>query len=149
MMAEATDQLAELLDDLALVARIESRRYDPALQETDTLELAGAAAERAGAEWASAAGDGGRVEVDRDAMIRALANLALCARRHGGVERVELTASRNFVAIEPVPDAAAPIILAEDLRDLGAAVARELVEAHGGSLELDGETLRVTVSASP
>jgi hypothetical protein len=37
---------------------------------------------------------------------------------------------------------AAPIVVAEDLRDLGAAAAVRLVGALGGSVALDGETLR-------
>jgi hypothetical protein len=40
------------------------------------------------------------------------------------------------------------ILLAEDLRDLGAATARIVVEALGGSLELDGERLVVSLPAS-
>ena len=38
---------------------------------------------------------------------------------------------------------AAPVILGEELKDLGAIVARQLIEALGGSLELEGEVLRV------
>jgi hypothetical protein len=37
----------------------------------------------------------------------------------------------------------APILLSEDLKDLGAAAARRVVEAVGGSLELEGERLLV------
>src|ERR687886_242269 len=46
MIEAAADQLAELVDELALVARIEARRYDPTLRATDTLSLAETAAER-------------------------------------------------------------------------------------------------------
>ncbi len=37
----------------------------------------------------------------------------------------------------------APIIVGEDLKDLGAAAARGLVVALGGSLEVDGDRLLV------
>jgi hypothetical protein len=42
-----------------------------------------------------------------------------------------------------VTAAAAPVVAGEELRDFGSVVARMTVEALGGSLALDGETLRV------
>ena len=143
IMAEATDQLAELLDELALAARIEGGRWEPALQDVDALELARGAADRAGEERAAASGEGEIVRVDPEAIERALAALAIAAQRHGGVDRVELQAAGREVLIRPVVADAAPVVVAEDLRDLGAAVARKVVEAHGGSVALEGETLRV------
>jgi signal transduction histidine kinase len=145
MIQAGSDQMAELLEELTLVARIESGRYEPNRQEADTLELAGAAASRVG-EKAAAGGRGGTVRVDREAMERALGALALCALRHGEVDGVEVRAEGAEVAIEPVTPGAAPVVLAEELKDLGAAVARYVVEAHGGSLRLEGESLRVQVA---
>src|SRR5438876_2349633 len=40
MIATAAAQLAELLDEMGLAARIEGDRYEPNLQPADTLELA-------------------------------------------------------------------------------------------------------------
>ena len=48
------------------------------------------------------------------------------------------------IAIGPIGDAGA-VILGEELKDLGAAVAVKALRALGGSVELDGETLRVTL----
>src|SRR5437764_8306397 len=45
MIAAAARQLAELLEELSLAARIESERYEPNIQPTDTLELARGARE--------------------------------------------------------------------------------------------------------
>lgn len=146
MIQAASEQIAELLEDLGLVARIEGERYEPILAEADTLELAQAAASRLG-EKATAAGSGGAVHVERDGVERGLASLARCALRHGGLERVELTADGPSVWIEPVTPGAAPILLGEDLKDLGAAAAGRLVEALGGSLELQGERLLVHLPA--
>src|SRR5439155_17736259 len=50
MIETAAGQMAELLDELGLVARIEAGPYDPALRATDTLELAQAAADDLGEE---------------------------------------------------------------------------------------------------
>ena len=43
MMRAAAEQMGELLDELELLARIEAGRYEPALTEVDSLELAHAA----------------------------------------------------------------------------------------------------------
>ena len=40
MIAEASQQMTELLDELGAAARIESGRWEPALREVDTAELA-------------------------------------------------------------------------------------------------------------
>ena len=50
MIEAASTQIAELLDELSLAARIESGRYDPVARETDSLALARGAAERLGEE---------------------------------------------------------------------------------------------------
>jgi signal transduction histidine kinase len=142
MIQSASEQIADLLEDLGLVSRIEAGRYEPSLVEADTLELAQAAASRLG-EKATAAGTGAAVRVDREPVERALAGIARCALRHGGLERVELTADGTSVWIEPLTPGAAPIVLGEDLKDLGAAAARILLEALGGSLTLEGERLAV------
>jgi signal transduction histidine kinase len=146
IMKSAGDQMGELLDALGLVARIEAGRYEPPLVEADSLELAQAAAAKLG-DQAAAGGSGGTVHVDREPVEAGLAALALCAVRHGGLERVDLTASDATVEISPIPAAAAPIVLAEDLKDLGAAAARRLTEAIGGSFELEGERLFVRLPA--
>ena len=146
MIHAAAEQIGELLDDLGLVARIEAGLYEPNLVEEDTLELARAAADRAG-EKAKAVGDGAAARVDRDPVERALAALARCALRHGALERIELAADGSTVAIGPVKAETGPILLSEDLKDLGASAARRVVEAIGGSLELEGDRLLVHLPA--
>jgi signal transduction histidine kinase len=147
MILAGAEQLAELLDDLGLVARIEAGRFEPNLFESNTRELVDAAAARLG-ERAVAAGEGAEVQVDRAHTERSLAALALCAARHGGVDQVELRAEGRDVAIGPVTEDAAPVITGEDLKDLGAAVANRFFEAVGGSVRLEGETLRVAVMSN-
>jgi signal transduction histidine kinase len=147
MIQLAAGQLADILDDLGVVARIEAGRYVPNVSGADALEVAQAAAGRVG-EKAVVGGTGAEVLVDRDATERGLAALARCALRHGGLEEVELTAEGAAVAISPVLENVVPIIIGDDLRDLGAAAARRLVEATGGSLDLDGERLLVRLPTS-
>jgi len=141
MMVAASDQLADLLDDLGLAARIESGRWEPNLQEVDTLELAEAAAEPV--EGAHASGYGEIVRIDRDAAETALRLLAACAIRHGGISEVTLAVDGAVVALEPVTEAARPILLREQLRDLGAAVAAPIVSALGATIEVQGRRLLV------
>jgi signal transduction histidine kinase len=148
MIEVAAAQLGGLIDQLALLARIEAGRYEPALEDKDTLDLVRAAVERLPAERAVAGGDGASVTVDPEPIERALAGLALAALRHGSLERIELEAAGLDVRIGPITPPAAPIVLAEDLRDLGAAVALRLVDALGGSIKLEGGTLRVTLPST-
>jgi signal transduction histidine kinase len=145
MINAASAQIAELIDELSLVSRIESGRYDPTLREADTLELAQAAAARLGAERVRVAGSGTAVETDPDALERGLAALFQSALRHGGLDEVEVEVDGAEIRLSPVTAASAPVVLGEDLRDLGAAVAVRLVRRLGGSVEVEGETLRIVL----
>jgi signal transduction histidine kinase len=139
----AAGQMVELLDELGLAARIEAGRYQPNLQDADTLALAREAAATLGEERVRVSGEGGAVRVDLEPTQRAVTAQAQCALRHGGVELVDLTATGPELQIAPITPASAPVVLGEDLRDLGAAVAALLVRAIGGSVTVEDETLHV------
>src|SRR5881227_3681409 len=141
MINAASRQLAELLDELGLAARIEGDRYEPNLQPVDTLELARGAAEELGEERVRVGGAGGTVLVDVDATRRGVAALVQAALRHGGFDEVACEADGAALSITPVTAASGPVLLGEDLRDLGAAVAVLLIEALGGSVAMDGEAV--------
>jgi len=130
----SADELAELLDLLSLAARIEGGRYDPVVREADSLSLAPD----------SATGTGTTVRVDPEPVERSLAALVRAAARHGGVE-VGASVTGPQIVIEPVTADAAPIVLGESAKDLGAAVAVRLLRALGGEVVLDGERLIVTL----
>jgi signal transduction histidine kinase len=147
MIDAASRQLAELLDELGVAARIEGGRYEPNIQETDTLELARGAAVELGEDRVAVAGDGGTVQVDVEATQRGVSALAQAALRHGGLESVDLRADGAMLTVSPVTPASGPVLLGEELRDLGAAVAVQVVRALGGSVDLDGETLTVRLPA--
>jgi signal transduction histidine kinase len=148
MIAAASGQIGDLVDELSLGARIEAGRYDPVREELNTLELARAAAESLGEARVETAGDGAVVEVDPQATKRAVAALTRCALRHGGLEQVKLTARGQELELGPVTAAAAPVLLGEDLRDLGAAIAVRVLRAQGGSVELDGDRLTLALGRS-
>jgi signal transduction histidine kinase len=138
MIETASEQMTELLDELGVAARIMSGRFEPNLREADTLELAQSDDVRI-----EVGGDGATVESDPDAATSALRSLALAALRHGPVDRVRWTVEGRMLVLAPVTAAAAPVVAGDEVRDLGALVARMVLEALGASLELDGETLRV------
>jgi signal transduction histidine kinase len=146
MITAASGQMADLLDELSLGARIEAGRYEPVRREVDTLELARAAAAVLGKERVDVGGEGAELEVDADATERSVCALARCALRHGGLDQVRLVVRGPAVELSPVTPASAPVLLGEDLRDLGAAVAVRLIRAQGGSVELAGETLQVRLA---
>jgi signal transduction histidine kinase len=146
MIDAASAQLAELIDELSLATRIESGRYEPMPVETNTLELAQAAAVRLGEERVHVSGKGASLETDADAVERGLAALFQSALRHGGLDTVEVEVDGGELRLSPVTAAAAPVVLGEDLRDLGAAVAVRLVRRLGGSVSVAGETLTIRLS---
>ena len=147
MIEAASKQLAELLDELSLAARIEGGRYDPKLESMTTGELAAAAAERLGPERVGVSGDGAGVTVDPEATKRSVSALVQCALRHGGLEHVDVVADGQELRVSPITPASAPVVLGEDLRDLGAAVAVTHVGWLGGSVAVDGETLTIRLPA--
>jgi len=146
MIVAASAQMTDLLESLSLVARIDSDRFEPLLADADTLDLALAAAGQLDA--ASADGKGETIETDAAAAASALAAFALCAQRHGPVPAVTLRVEGRDVVVGPVTDAAAPVIVGDDLRDLGAAIALRTVRALGGAAHLADGELRVRFSPS-
>ena len=137
MIEAASAQIAELLDELSLVARIEAHRFQPTLIDVDSLELAESAAQELEDGVGSVAGAGARVRVEPDATRRAIRQLARAARRHGGLETVDLRVDGPVLEIAPVTESAAPVVTGKELRELGAAAAVALIDALGGSVELD------------
>ncbi len=147
MIDAASGQLADLLDELGLVTRIEAGRWEPLLAEVDSLELARGAVEPLDAVEVS--GTGAQVGVDKEAAGRAVRSLAHCALRHGGLERVELRADGPSLVLAPVSPETAAICLGRELRDLGAAVGVRVLDALGGSVEEEGEALRIRLPLAP
>ena len=105
------------------------------LHEADSLALAPE----------GATGTGATVNVDPDAVAtRPRGRWQRAATRHGGVE-VTTSVDGPRISIEPVVAAAAPVVLGEQQKDLGAAVAVLLLGALGADIALEGERLTVTL----
>jgi signal transduction histidine kinase len=140
MIEEASEQMTELLDLLGIAARVEAGRWEPNLREADTLELASSDDERI-----AATGDGETIETEPDAVRVSLRSLAIAAARYGPAERVTWEVRGRQLALSPVlPDARA-VVAGDEPRDLGALVARMVVEELGGSLTLEGDRLIVAL----
>ena len=140
MIEEASGQMTELLDEVGAAARIESGRWEPALRAADTLELATSDDERVVSE-----GEGETIETEPESVARALQSLGVAAARYGSVEQVTWRVRGRELELSPISADAAPVVTGETIRDLGSLVARIVIEALGGSIELDGEILRVRV----
>lgn len=147
MIEAASDQLGELIDELSLAARISGDRYDPKLEPVSVGELAAAAVERLGDDRVSVSGGGGEVMVDGEAAKRSVSSLIQCALRHGGLEQVNVELDGAELRVTPITKSSAPVVLGQDLRDLGAAVAVLHIERLGGSVTVDGETLTIRLPA--
>jgi signal transduction histidine kinase len=148
MIDAATAQMGELLEELALTARIEAGDFDPHLLEVDSLELATRAAEELVDDRIAVRGEGATVRVAPDVTRRAIGRLARAARRHGGLDSIEVTVQGPVLAVAPVNDAAARVVTGEELRELGAAAAVALVRALGGSIDLEGDRLLVRLPSA-
>ena len=147
MIETASGQMADLLDELGLVARIEAGRYEPTVTQVSLGELVRAAAGRLDPDLVRVEGEGEMVSVDAPATERALAALVRCALRHGGLDQVDVLVDGREVRVSPITPSSAPVVLGEDLRALGAAVAVRLVRTLGGSVELEDDSLLVRLPA--
>jgi signal transduction histidine kinase len=141
MIEEAASQIAELVGELGLAAHIASGRYQPVRVEADTLELAAGS----GDARVAVEGSGAVVETDAPAARRALAALALAAVRFGELGSVTWTVAGRELTLSPVAPTAAPVLDGSSQRDLGALVARMVIEALGGSVAVADGLLRVSL----
>ena len=146
MIGQASAQMAELLDELSLAARIESGRYEPALREADTLAFAQAARERLGEDLVQVSGEGATISTDLEAVDRGISALVQSVLRHGGLDEVAVVVRGTEIEVSPVTPASAPVVLGEELRDLGAAVAVRAIETLGGAVTVDGDTLKISLA---
>ena len=148
MIEAASEQLRELTEELALVARIESGRYNPVLADADTLELAREVAAEL-PERVEVSGEGATVKVDPDATGRALSRLAKAASRHGGIDSVSLVVRGTELEISPLLRSAAGVVTGEELRELGAVAAVEHLRALGVTVAAQDERLLIRFPGEP
>jgi signal transduction histidine kinase len=147
MISAASSQIDELVDQLRLATRIQLGLYQPVLVETDSLELARAAAERLEEGRVEVSGEGSAVLVDPDPTARALAQLARAVARFGGHDTVTVEVRGTELTIAPLSRPAEPVVLGDELRELAAPAAAMLVRALEGTLEARDETLVIRLAA--
>ncbi len=148
MIGAASAQIDELVDQLRLATRIQLGLYQPVLVETDSLELARAAAERLEEGRVQVTGEGAPVLVDPDPAARALAQLARATARFGGHDTVTVDVRGPELTISPLSRPAVPVVLGVELRELAAPAAAMLVRALEGTLEARDETLVIRLAVS-
>src|SRR6266508_2874468 len=85
-----------------------------------TLALAHAAAERLGDDHVHVSGEGAIVATDTEAVDRGFSALVQAALRHGGLEEVNVLVPGTELDVSPITEPSAPVVLGQDLRDLGA-----------------------------
>jgi signal transduction histidine kinase len=148
LIVQGSSQIADLLERLALVSRIERGAYEPALRRMDSFEVAQAAAASVAVGEVEVSGTGAEVDVDPVQTERSLAALLVAAIRHGDSERLRCDVQGAELEIRPVSGDSGPILLGEDLRDFGAAAAGIHVEALGGSVAVEEDALVVRLPTS-
>jgi signal transduction histidine kinase len=148
LIVEGSGQMAELLERLALLARIERGTYEPVLRRMDSFELAQTAAASVAVGDVAASGKGAEVEVDPVQAERSIAALLVAAIRHGDSERLRCDVHGAELEIRPVTEDSGRILLGEDLRDFGAAAASIHLGALGGSVAVEEDALVVRLPTS-
>jgi signal transduction histidine kinase len=143
MIEAASEQVRELLDQLTMVARIETGRFDPPTEEVDLLDLAREAAEPIGDDRVRVSGAGAMVRVPVVETRRALSQLFRAAQRHGGLDSVGVEVDGCELRLGPITRTSEGVLLGSELRELGAASAAALVQALGGELEVENGRLAV------
>lgn len=143
MIDAASKQMAQLLDLLGAAARIEAGRFEFQARESDSRELADAAAAQLEQGRATADGAGAPVSLDSNWAHTALAALGECVRRHGALDRVTFAVDGPAVSIGPVAEGVGRIAVGDDLKDFGAAVGTRVLTAMGAEIEADAERLVV------
>jgi hypothetical protein len=93
-------------------------------------------------------GDGAAVRIDTEPMRRALGQLVRATRRHGGLDRVEVSVAGPVITIGPLTEYSAPVVLGRELRELQAAAAVALVDALGGSVAEESGRLVIRLPAA-
>lgn len=148
LIEAAALQLGEIIDDLGVVARIEGGRFEPAGEPVDSLDLVTRAAEQLGNGSMRVTGSGAAVHLDRQLGVRAVCSMVSAARRHGGVETVDVTVDGARVELSPVSAETADIVRGDDLRDLAAAAARHSLEAQGATVTARDGALVIALPAA-
>jgi signal transduction histidine kinase len=143
MIEQASGQIAELLDELSLVTRISQGRFEPRLEEVDSLRLTEEAAAELEEGSVEVSGEGAPVRVEPDSARRAVRQLARAARRHGGLDTIQVEVRGPLLAIRPLQGTAPPVVTGAEVRELGAAAAVWLVDALGGSVRAEDDVLLV------
>ena len=166
---EEVDQLAQLADDLLLLARSADGQVPVRAERVDVGELLVQAQQRfadragqAGRTLTVAATDGLAARADPLRLRQAIGNLVDNALRHGGGEvRLQARADGDQVVIEVgddgpgfpddlVPRAFERFTRGDDARTrggagLGLAIVAAIADAHGGAVAIDGATVSLSL----
>ncbi|HKA89758.1 MAG TPA: ATP-binding protein [Haliangiales bacterium] len=164
------DELNELIDDVLTASRLEMATFPAHMAEVDGDALLAGLVERArndellGDKRVSLEGSIGTIRADATLLRRALWNLLENAGRHGAPpivvtgsagERVRITVADGGPGI-PAADrerVTEPFVRGNAARTpgggvgLGLTIARRVAEVHGGTLEIDGARLTLSLPA--
>jgi signal transduction histidine kinase len=149
IVIQSTEELARLIDALALLARVENGRLPLERTGVATAELVSEACALVPGERLSAGGAGAHIEVDRARSAAGLAWLAE-ATEHAipGESPLRLDARADgSIVLGPLPGTMDDRLI-DGTGDLRACAALAVARAHGGSLAREGEWIVVRLAAT-
>ena len=140
---ETAAQIGQIVDELALVARIQEGRYQPQPAEVPLDELVSDVRAAFDAGRLTVSGQGGAVHVERQPAVRALTALARAAMRHGALDSIEIALDGSSLQFRPIGPNAKPVLTGTEVREFGAAAALVFIAAVGGETAVTGDALVV------
>ena len=91
-------------------------------------------------------GEGATITTDVEGIDRGVSALVQAALRHGGLDEVEVVVRGTVIEVSPITDSSGQVVLGQELRDLGAAVAVTLIEFLGGAVDVEDGTLTIALA---
>ncbi len=140
---ETAAQISQIIDELALVARIQEGRYEPACVQVPSDELVSDVRAAFDEGRVTVSGQGAAVRVERQPTIRALTALARAAMRHGALDSIDIALDGAALRLSPIGPNAEPVLAGTEVREFGAAAALVVIGAMGGEAAVVGEALVV------
>lgn len=133
-LEESVREIGNIVEQLAMVARIHEGRYTPPTPETvATRALALASVSALGQERVEVRGDGTTITVAREPIEDALTACARAAMRHSGTDLVAINVVETTLTFQPIHENARGVLGGTEIREFGVAAALLVLRTLGST----------------
>jgi len=136
-LEESVAEIGNIVEQLAIVARIHEGRYaPPTLEVVTTEDLARASATALGPERVEVRGEGTTITVAREPVEDALTACARAAMRHGGTDLVAIEVVATTLTFQPIHENARGVLGGTEIREFGVAAALLVLRTLGSTTSI-------------